>query len=56
MPQLAGVLSARATLDVLNTIAAVTLTNAHAKSKELVMLLTSFAFIIVVSFFLSLLF
>ncbi len=45
MPQLAGVLSARATLDVLNTIAAVTLTSAHANSEQLVIILISFVFI-----------
>jgi hypothetical protein len=44
-PQLAGVLSARATLDVLNTIAAVTLTSAHANSKQPVIILISFVFI-----------
>ncbi len=36
--------------------AATRLTNAHAKSEQLAMLLTSFVFIVVVSFFLSLLF
>jgi hypothetical protein len=36
-----------------STIAATRLTNAHAKSEQLAMLLTSFVFIVVVSFCLS---
>jgi hypothetical protein len=43
-PQLAR-LSARAVADVPSAIAAITLTNAHANSKELVILLTNFVFI-----------
>jgi len=55
-PQLATPLSARAVPDVPSAIAATRLTNAHAKSEQLAMLLTNFVFIVVVSFFLSLLF
>ena len=55
-PQGCGPSDARAVPDVPSAMAATKLINAHAKSKELVMLLTSFVFIIVVSFFLSLLF
>jgi hypothetical protein len=47
---------ARATPGVLNAVAATKLTNAQAKSKELVMLLTNFIFISLISFYLSLLF
>jgi hypothetical protein len=47
---------ARATPGVLNAVAATKLTNAQAKSKELVLLLTNFIFISLISFYLSLLF
>jgi hypothetical protein len=47
---------ARATPGVLNAVAATKLTNAQAKSKELVMLLTNFIFISLISFYLRLLF
>jgi len=49
-PHGCGPSAARAVPDVPSAMAATKLTNAHAKSKELVMLLTSFVFIIVVSF------
>ena len=46
-----GRLSASAVPDVLCAIAATRLTNAHANSKEIVMILISFVFIVIVSFY-----
>jgi H+/gluconate symporter-like permease len=52
-PHGCGPSAARAVSDVPSAIAATRLTNAHAKSEQLAMLLTSFVFIVVVSFSLS---
>jgi len=45
--------AARAVSDVPSAIAATRLTNAHAKSEQLAIVLTSFVFIVVISFCLS---
>jgi hypothetical protein len=50
-PQGCGPSAARAVSDVPTAIAATRLTNAHAKSEQLVMLLTNFVFISVIFFF-----
>ena len=52
-PHGCGPSAARAVSDVPSAIAATRLTNAHAKSEQLAMLLTSFVFIVLVSFYLS---
>ena len=49
-PHVRGPSAARAVSDVPSAIAATKLANAHAKSEQLAMLLTSFVFIVVVSF------
>jgi len=49
-PQDCGPRAARAVSDVPTAIAATRLTNAHAKSEQLVMLLTNFVFISVIFF------
>jgi hypothetical protein len=49
-PQGCGPSAARAVSDVPTAIAATRLTNAHAKSEQLVMLLTNFVFISVIFF------